>query len=241
VKHQQKINNKSFLFLILFLFSTSLLSLKTLKNVDVHNIKIYGSNLFTAKDILENSSLNFSTRLVFIKTKYIEQELKQNLSLKKISVRRQILPFGLIVIIQTRKPVAYGERVINSEKIIGFIDEDGFFIYKQHAEKATLESSSIQVFGWQEKSIIPLSKILTAHKNGEIDIIKIRFSPNGFLTLEERDLNLILLGFNQTLVSSQLQIISKLKDYLNKNNLLEKIDNIDLTDPNKPKIKVFKP
>ena len=104
-----------------------------------------------------------------------------------------------------------------------------------------MESSSIQVSGWQEKSINPLSKILTAHKNGEIDIIKIRFSPNGFLTLEERDLNLILLGFNQTLVSSQLQIISNLKDYLNKNNLLEKIDNIDLTDPNNPKIKVFKP
>ena len=239
--NQQKISKRIFFFLIIFLFSISFLSLKTLKNVDVNNIKIYGSKLFTEKDIEENSSLKIPTRLIFIKTKYIEKELKQNLSLKKISVRRQILPFGLIVIIQTRKPVAYGERVINSEKIIGFIDEDGFFIYKQHAEKATLESSSIQVFGWQEKSIIPLSKILTAHKNGEIDIIKIRFSPNGFLTLEERDLNLILLGFNQTLVSSQLQIISNLKDYLNKNNLLEKIDNIDLTDPNNPKIKVFKP
>ena len=239
--NQQKIRKRNFFFLIIFLFSISFLSLKTLKNVDVHNIKIYGSKLFTEKDIVENSSLNIPTRLIFIKTKYIEKELKQNLSLKNISVRRQILPFGLIVLIQTRKPVAYGERVLNSEKISGFIDGDGFFIYKQHAEKATLESSSIQVFGWQEKSIIPLSKILTAHKNGEIDIIKIRFSPNGFLTLEERDLNLILLGFNQTLVSSQLQIISKLKDYLNKNNLLEKIDNIDLTDPNNPKIKVFKP
>ena len=239
--NQQKISKRIFFFLIIFLFSISFLSLKTLKNVDVHNIKIYGSKLFSEKDIVENSSLKIPTRLIFIKTKYIEKELKENLSLKKISVRRQILPFGLIFIMQTRKPVAYGERVINSEKIIGFIDEDGFFIYKQHAEKATLESSSIQVSGWQEKSINQLSKILTAHKNGEIDIIKIRFSPNGFLTLEERDLNLILLGFNQTLVSSQLQIISKLKDYLNKNNLLEKIDNIDLTDPNNPKIKVFKP
>ena len=239
--NQQKISKRIFFFLIIFLFSISFLSLKSLKKVDFHNIKIYGSKLFTEKDIVENSSLNIPTRLIFIKTKYIEKELKQNLSLKNISVRRQILPFGLIVIIQTRKPVAYGERVINSEKIIGFIDEDGFFIYKKHAEKATLESSSIQVFGWQEKSIKTLSKILTAHKNGEIDINKIRFSPNGFLTLEEKDLNLILLGFNQTLIRSQLQIISKIKDYLNKNNLSEKIDNIDLTEPKNPKIKVFKP
>ena len=226
---------------MLVLFSTSLLSLKTLKNVDVNNIKIYGSNLFKAKDILENSSLNFPTRLVFIKTKYIEKELKQNLSLKKISVIREILPFGLRILIQTRTPVAYGEKVLNSEKISGFIDEDGFFIDTQHAEKVTLGRSAIQVYGWQEKSIKTLSKILGAQKNGEIDLIKIRFSPNGFLTLEEKDLKLILLGFDQTLVRSQLKIISKLKDHLKKNNLSGEIDNIDLTDPNKPKIKVFKP
>ena len=239
--NKQKISKRIFFFLIIFLFSISFLSLKSLKNVDVQNIKIYGSKLFTEKDIVDNSSLDIPTRLVFVKTKFIEKELKQNLSLKNISVRRQILPFGLRILIQTRTPVAYGERVLNSEKISGFIDEDGFFIYKQHAEKETLESSSIEVFGWQEKSIKPLSEILTAHKNSEIDIIKIRFSPNGFLTLEEKDLNLILLGFNHTLVRSQLQIISKLKDYLSKNNLSEKIDNIDLTDPSSPKIKVFKP
>ena len=226
---------------MLVLFSTSLLSLKTLKNVDVNNIKIYGSNLFKAKDILENSSLNLPTRLVFIKTKFIEKELKQNLSLKKISVIREILPFGLRILIQTRTPVAYGERVFNNEKISGFIDEDGFFIDTQHAEKVTLGRSAIQVYGWQEKSIKTLSKILSAQKNGEIDLIKIRFSPNGFLTLEEKDLKLILLGFDQTLVRSQLKIISKLKDHLKKINLSGEIDNIDLTDPNKPKIKVFKP
>ena len=101
--------------------------------------------------------------------------------------------------------------------------------------------SAIQVFGWQKKSIKTLSKILDAQKNGEIDLIKIRFSPNGFLTLEEKDLKLILLGFDQTLVRSQLKIISKLKDHLKKNNLSGEIDNIDLTDPNKPKIKVFTP
>ncbi len=237
----QKITKRKFFFLIIFLFSTSLLSLNSLKNVDTNNIKIYGTKLFTKKDIVENSSLNFPTRLIFIKTKYIEKELKHNLSLKNISVSRQILPFGLRILIQTRTPVAYGERVLNGQNVSGFIDEDGFFIYKQHTEKATLGSSAIQVFGWQEKSIKTLSKILTAQKNGEIDLIKIRFATNGFLTLEEKDLKIILLGFNPTLVRSQLQIISKLKDHLMKNNLSEKIDNIDLTDPNNPKIKVFKP
>jgi len=32
-----------------------------------------------------------------------------------------------------------------------------------------------------------------------------------------------------------------MKNQIRENNILEKIDNIDLTDPNNPKIKVFKP
>ena len=50
-----------------------------------------------------------------------------------------------------------------------------------------------------------------------------------------------LLGFNQNLIEAQLQIIGNLKNQLNKNNFTGKIDNVDLTDPNYPKIKVFKP
>ena len=69
----------------------------------------------------------------------------------------------------------------------------------------------------------------------------ISFAKNGFLTLEEKELKTILLGFNQNLIKKQLLIISKLKKQLSQKNIIEKIDNIDLTDPINPKIKVFKP
>ena len=86
-----------------------------------------------------------------------------------------------------------------------------------------------------------LSEILIAQENYEFEILKITFSPNGFLTLEEKNLKTIYLGFNQSLINNQLQIINDLKNEIEKNNFSEKIDIIDLTDPNKPKIKVFKP
>ena len=86
-----------------------------------------------------------------------------------------------------------------------------------------------------------MSKILIAQENYEFEIVKITFSPNGFLTLEEKDLKTIFLGFNPNLINYQLQIINNLKNELKKNNFFEKIDSIDLTDPDKPKIKVFKP
>ena len=115
----KKIKNKTFFFLILFLFLTSLLSIKTLKKVNMQNIRISGSALFSQNDLVNNSSLKLPTRLIFVETNLLEKELKQNLSLKNVSVNRELFPFGLKVHINSRIPIAYGERIINDEKILG--------------------------------------------------------------------------------------------------------------------------
>ena len=241
MKHKKKTKRRGYWLLILFFLSTSLLSLKTLKKVNIQDIKIYGSNLFSQNDLVDNSSLKFPTRLILINTSHLEKELKQNLSLKNVSISRQILPFGLKVYVYTRTPIAYGEKILNDKKIFGYVDKYGFFINKQNTEEKNLKNLSIQVLGWKRKFRKILSSIFIAQENYEFEITKITFSPNGFLTVEEKDLKTILLGFNPKLINYQLQIINKLKNELGNINFPEEIDNIDLTDPNKPKIKVFKP
>ena len=241
MKNQKKFQHKSLFFLISFLFLTSLISTKTLKKVSIQDIRISGSELFTQNDVINSSSLKFPIRLIFIKTNFLEKELKQNLSLKNVSVSRQIFPFGLKIRVWTRTPIAYGEKTLNDVKIIGFIDKDGVFINKENAEGKNLTNLTIKVFGWNEKFKKILSKIFLAQENYEFEVVKITFSPNGFLTIEEKNLKIIYLGFNPSLINNQLQIINDLKNEFKKNNFSEKIDNIDLTDPNKPKIKVFKP
>jgi len=231
----------NFFFLISFLFLTSLLSIKTLKKVDTKDIRISGSELFSQNDVIKNSSLNFPIRLIFVETNLLEKELKQNLSLKNVSVSRELFPFGLRVHINPRIPIAYGERILNDEKILGFIDKDGIFINRQNADEKNWNNLKIQVFGWEERFQRTLSEIFIARENYEFEIVKITFSPNGFLTVEERDLKTILLGFNPNLINYQLQIIKNLKNELKKNSFSKKIQNIDLTNPDKPKIKVFKP
>jgi len=191
--------------------------------------------------VLKNSSLNFQTRLIFIETNLLEKELKQNLSLKNVSVNRELFPFGLKDHIDSRIPIAYGERILNDEKISGFIDKEGIFIEKQNADKKTLNKLTIEVFGWKEKFKKMLSDIFIAIENYELEIVKITFSSDGFLTVEEKDLKTIFLGFKPNLINYQLQIINNLKSEFKKNSFTKKIDNIDLTNPNKPKIKVFKP
>ncbi len=239
--NQKVIKNRSFFFLISFLFLTSLLSIKTFKKVNIQDIRISGSELFSQKDVVNNSSLNFSTRLIFVKTNLLEKELKRNLSLKNVSVDRELFPFGLKVHINTRIPIAFGERILNDEKILGFIDKDGIFINKQNVDEKTLKKLNIQVFGWNKKFSKILSEIFIAIENYQLEIVKITFSSDGFLTVEDKDLKTILLGFKPNLINYQLQIINDLKNEFKKNSFSKKIDNIDLTNPNEPKIKVFKP
>jgi len=117
----------------------------------------------------------------------------------------------------------------------------GFSSKNKMLKKKKIKGLTIKVFGWKEKFKKVLSEIFIAQENYDFDIVKISFSPNGFLTVEEKDLQTILLGFNPNLINYQLQIINNLKNEFKRNNFSEKIDNIDLTDPNKPKIKVFKP
>ena len=241
MKNKKGIKNRSFFFLILFLFLTSLLSIKTFKKVDAQKIRISGSELFSQNDVIKNSSLNFPIRLIFIETNLLEKELKQNLSLKNVSVNRELFPFGLRIHINTRIPIAYGERILNEKKILGFIDKEGIFINKQNVDEKNLNELTIYVFGWKEKFSKVLSKIFIALENYEFEIVKITFSPDGFLTVEEKDLQKIFLGFEPNLINTQLQIIQNIKNEFKKNNFSIKIDNIDLTNPNKPKIKVFKP
>jgi len=116
VKNKKVIKNRSFFFLISFLFLTSLLSLKTLKKVELQDIRISGSELFSQNDVVNNSSLKLPIRLIFVETNLLEKELKQNLSLKNVSVNRELFPFGLKVYINSRIPIAYGERILKTKK-----------------------------------------------------------------------------------------------------------------------------
>ena len=241
VKEKQKLKNRRFFLLIPFLLFTSYTISKTFKKVNYQDISIVGSELFSIDDIVANSSLNFSTSLIFVKTTHIEKELKKNLSLKNVSVFRQIFPFGLKILIQTRTPIAYGERIFKGREITGFIDKDGFFINKKYSDKVNLKKITSKVYGWKEKYSDTLSKILNYQKYNDVEFITITFSPNGFLTVEEKSFKTILLGFNPKIIENQLQILIDIKNQLKGNNILEKIDNIDLTDPINPKIKVFKP
>ena len=106
---------------------------------------------------------------------------------------------------------------------------------------ARSRQAASKVIGWEKNFRNTLSMILNYQKNNDVEFVTISFSPNVFLTLEEKSLKTIFLGFNPEIIETQLKIIRDMKNQITEKSILEKIDNINLIDPNNPKIKVFKP
>ena len=224
----------------IFFVSTNILTINLFKKVDLKNVHINGEDFISVKHIKENTSLKFPRRLISIKTKLIERELEQNMSLKKISVTRQIFPFGLVINIETRKPVAFAEREEKGRKIKGFVDEDGFFIKEKYVPEGENLFFPIKIFGWKEDYKKLISSIIKTYRNTD-DLKAIKISSEGFITLEEKFLQKVFLGFKTKEMEDKLNLIFDIKEQFKEKKIRKKIKSLDLTDLVNPKIKVFIP
>ena len=239
MKNKRILNTKKLLLLGTFFFSINFLSINFLKKVDYKNIYISGSEFISINDITENSSLQLPRRLIFIKKKLIEKELKKNLAIKQISINRQIFPFGLNIKIQTRKPVAFANREENGLKIEGFVDKDGHFIDKNFPETEKL-IFPIKVKGWSEDYKKLIALILKKYEdNDDLEVIKI--SSEGFITLKENFFQKIYIGYQIQELEKKLNLIFDIKEQIKKQKIRKKIKSLDLTDITNPRVKVFIP
>ncbi len=232
-------SKKTFLLIVLF-FCTSLISLRSLKKLEMNHL-IIEENLISKEDILSNSSLKLPKRLIFIQTNSLEQELKENLSLKYISVNKQLIPFGLKIYVQKRIPVAYAEMTIDGRTVKGFVDANGIFVPKEFISSNIDFNFSLTISGWRESSSDELAKIIKINDKFDIEINEINISKSGFISLQEQNLNTVLLGFESKNLDTQLKLLVDMKRQLNKLEIITEIEGLDLTDPLNPKIKVFKP
>ena len=233
-------NKKKLLLLGIFFSFTNFLSINLFKKVDLKNIYIYGADFISVNDIIGNTSLQLPKRLIFIKTKLIEKELKKNISLKQISITRQIFPFGLKIDIQTRKPIAFAEKEEKGVKVQGFVDKEGIFIKQKNFPIREKLIFPIKIFGWKKEYKKLISLIIKTYKETD-DLEAIKISSEGFITLEEKFLQTIFFGFKTTEIEEKLNLILDIKEQIKKQKIRKKIKSLDLTDLANPKIKVFIP
>ena len=232
--------SKKYTFYFLFLLFGSFFYLKSFKEINQNDISIAGTEFITKDIILKNSSLDLPQKLIHVKTKFHERELKDNLSLKNISITRQLFPFGLKINLQLRDPIAYAEINHKQNLIKGFIDKEGFFINEEFAFLKKGLPYNFKVIGWKEKSYKEISKIIRAYRKNK-DLKSITVSKEGNIILEEKKLKKIFLGNNSKKIDFQLELISEIKNQFSDKEFFRKIENLDLRDINNPTLKVFKP
>ena len=231
---------KKLILFSIFFFFTNILTFYLFKKVDLKDIYINGADFLTVNDITENSSLKLPRKLIFIKTKLIEKELEENISLRQISISRQIFPFGLVINTKTRKPVAFAEKEENGIRIRGYIDKDGFFIKEKYVPERENLIFPIKIFGWKKDYEKIISLIIKTYKDTD-DLEAIKISSEGFISLEEKLLQKIFFGFKNDAMEEKLILIFDIREQLKKQNIRKKIKSLDLTDLANPKIKVFIP
>jgi len=225
--------------LVVFLIFINFLGFNFFKKIDYENLILTGSDFISAEEITANSSLKFPTRLISIKTKLIEKELKKNIALKKVSITRQIFPFGLRIFIKKREPIAIAQKIEKGIIKQGFVDAEGVFIEDKYLKRKEIYAFPIKIFGWDENYKQIISNILNAYKNSD-DLKEIKLS-DGFVTLKEKEFKQIFLGYQPQDIDLKLNLIFDIKKQLRIKNIQKKIKSLDLTDPNNPTLKVFIP
>ena len=241
MKKKKFIISSKFLGLLIFLLLTSFFTIRSFKDVKIDDLFIEGDEFITKKDLIDNSSLIFPTKLIFIKTSYLEKELKENLSLKNISINRRLIPFQLKIYLQTRIPLAYAESKKLDRKFYGYVDSEGIFIPKEFASIKGKNIYPIKIIGWKRNYAEIVSKIFKSYENNLNDLELINIASDEFIFIEEKGLNKILLGYEHSKLNTQLNLIPEIKKQLKQNNILKNLESLDITDPNNPIIKVFKP
>ena len=231
---------KKFTVLILLFIFTNLFTTNLFKILEAKNVTLIGSDLISIDDITENTSLKLPARLIFIKTKLIERELKQNFSLKQISIIRQIYPFGLTIHMKRRVPVAFAEKKVMDSIVEGYVDIEGIFIGKRYLPYVERLRNPIKIFGWDHEYKNFISEILRSYRKSD-DLTAINISSEGFITLDDKKLEKIFLGSKPPEINQQLIFINEIKNQLSNIRFKKKIKSLDLSDPYNPQIKVFIP
>ena len=240
MKNRETYEIKKLILFVIFFIITNFLSFQLFKKVYFKNLYINGADFISVNNITENSSLQLPKRLIFIRTKLIEKELEHNISIGKISITRQIFPFGLRIDIQKGTPVAFAEREENGIRIKGFVDKDGNFIKENYLPERKNLTFPINIFGWKKDNKKLITLILKTYKNtNDLEVIKI--NSEGFVTLEEKFFQKIFLGSNNREIEEKLNLIFDIKEQLKQQTIRKKIKSLDLTDLTIPEIKVFIP
>ncbi len=207
------------------------------KKIYKDSIYITGNKYTSKEKIINEIKIDSGLKIITINPNYIESILLKELPLKAVKVNRRILPPELHISILERVPVAYATRKTYKGVEKGMIDEAGFWIpISNNIKINTKLDQELIVDGWTKRHRKSIAEIFKNRTTLGSELQKIDINPNGEINLQTKDFKIIYLGLNKELLDDQIKLLPFLIRSLPEKFTTEVQTNIDLKDPQKPKL-----
>ena len=201
-------------------------------------IRVNGSQRLGVKAVIEAAQLGFPQPLLSLQPQAIETQLLKTLPIQGASVQRRLLPPGLNIQLEDRRPLASATRKGTQGIEQGMVDRRGQWMARTQEHHGERPESDIQVLGWTQAQRPTLSRLLDKRDQLGSPLQTISIDANGSLSVRTQALGLVHLGSDPGLLDQQLITLAQLTRSLPKRLRHQSGSSLDLRDPSKPELQL---
>ena len=204
-------------------------------------VRVQGSERLGVEAVIEAAQLRFPQPLLSLQPQAIEAQLLKKLPIQGVAVQRRLLPPGLSVQLEDRRPLARATRKGAQGIEQGMVDRRGHWMARTPDEHGERPESDIQVLGWTQAQRPTLSRLLERRDQLGSPLQTIAFQANGSLSLRTQALGLVHFGNDPRLLDQQLVTLIQLSRSLPDHLRNQPGSSLDLRDPSKPELQLPAP
>jgi len=209
-------------------------------------IDVEGNQFLSAQAIRSLLPLSYPQSIWQLKPQLLSQQLKSAAPIAEARVTRQLLPPGLMVEVEERKPVAVAVppalssniRSQTNEGEIGFVDEQGVWMPQSSyaAFEEGVELPTLRAIGLKPQLSSQWSAIYRATQESSLNISEIDLRNPSNLVLKT-ELGIVRCGPYAPHFQEQLKVLSRMRELPNRVPPSH-IAYIDLTNPQSPAVQL---
>ena len=201
-------------------------------------VVVLGNSGLAPERVAEAGEFSFPKPLLEINPAQLERQLKRDLPVESVRVRRLIVPARLEVQMQARNPVAKATRLIPGGIALGLVDSEGYWIEPDPSVSLPPPTTSVVVEGWTRSRQDVIATLLREQSLLDNKLERIVLRSDGAILLRCENLGDIDLGRNIALLDRQILVIEQLSQNLPKALISGEDSLIDLSNPDRPEIQL---
>jgi cell division protein FtsQ len=210
-------------------------------------VVIEGNHFLSAKAIRSLLPLSYPQSILRVQPQAIANSLESQAPIAKAIVSRQLMPPGLTIQIQERKPVALAQatatqntKSAHSMPSAGLLDEQGIWMPQSTYTKLeqNLELPTLKVIGQMAQYRSYWSEVYQAVSHSPVKVVEIDWTDPTNLILKT-ELGTVYIGSYSSRFTEQLRVLDQMRE-LPSHIQQSKIAYIDLKNPDLPAIQMTK-